>query len=128
MDTSTESGPGLFSSIKRLLNTGLAVVENRIELFLVELREERVRVFDVLLLGCAAAVLGFMALLTATVTLVVIFWDSARVTVLVVLSAGYLLATLGILWRLKVRMRNWSSYSASLDELKKDRACLDEES
>ena len=82
MDTSTEPSPGLFSAVRRLLNTALAGVENRIELFLVELREERFRVFDILLLGCAAGVLGFMALLTVTVTLVVIFWDSARVQVL----------------------------------------------
>ena len=118
----------MFSSAQRLLNTALAGVENRIELFLVELREERFRVFEVLLLGCAAALLGFMALLTVTVTLVVIFWDSARVQVLVVLSAFYSLASIGVLWRLKVLLRNWSSFSATLDELKKDRACFEEES
>ncbi len=128
MDTSPEPSPGLFSAVRRLLNTALAGVENRIELFLVELREERFRVFEVLLLGCAAALLGFMALLTVTVTLVVVFWDSARVQVLVVLSACYSLATIGILWRLKVLFRNWSSFSATLDELKKDRACLEEKS
>ena len=128
MEPSTDSSPGLFSSVKRLLNTALAGVENRIELFLVELREARVRVFDVLLLGCAAAALGFMALLMVTVTLVVVFWDSARVPVLVVLSAGYSLATIGVFWRLKVRLRSWSSFSATLDELKKDRACLEEKS
>src|SRR5438034_476609 len=128
MDTTTESSPGLFSSVKRLLNTALGGVENRIELFLVELREERFRVFDVLLLGCAAAVLGFMALLTVTITLVVIFWDSARVPVLVVLSACYSLATIGVFWRLKVQLRNWSSFSATLYELKKVRACFEETS
>ena len=128
MDTSTEPSPGLFSAVRRLLNTALAGVENRIELFLVELREERFRIFEVLLLGCAAALLGFMALLTVTVTLVVVFWDSARVQVLVVLSAGYSVATIGILWRLKILLRNWSSFAATLNELKKDRACLEEES
>ena len=128
MEPSTDSSPGLFSSVKRLLNTALAGVENRIELFLVELREERLRVFEVVLLGCAAALLGFMALLMVTVTLVVVFWDSARVPVLVALSACYSLSAIGVLWRLKVRLRNWSSFSATLDELKKDRACFEEES
>ena len=128
MDTSSEPSSGLFSAVRRLLNTALAGVENRIELFLVELREERFRIFEVLLLGCAAALLGFMALLTVTVTLVVVFWDSARVQVLVVLSAGYSVATIGILWRLKILLRNWSSFAATLSELKKDRACLEEES
>jgi uncharacterized membrane protein YqjE len=126
METSTESGPGLFSSVKRLLNTALGGVENRIELFLVELREERVRIVEVLLLGFAAAVLGFMGLLVVTVTLVVIFWDSARVPVLVVLSAGYCLAAGGLLWRLRIRLQRWSSFSTTLEEIKKDRACLDE--
>ena len=128
MDPSRESRPGLFSSLKGLLNTALAGVENRIELFLVELREERIRVFDVLLLGCTAAVLGFMALLTVTATLVVIFWDSARVPVLVVLSTCYLGGAVVAIWRLKVRLRKWSSFSATLDELKKDRTCLERES
>ena len=128
METPTEPSPGLFSSLKGLLNTALAGVENRIELFLIELREERIRVFDVLLLGCAAAVLGFMALLTVTVTLVVMFWDSARVPVLVVLSVGYSVGAIAVIWRLKVRLRKWSSFSATLDELKKDRECLEEKS
>src|ERR1044071_3395121 len=128
MDTSTESDLGMFSSTKNVLTTALDGVETRIELFLVELREERFRVFDVLLLGFAGAMLGFMALLTVTVTLVVIFWDSARVPVLIVLSACYSLATIGILWQLKVRLRNWSSFSATQEELKKDRACLEEKS
>lgn len=118
----------MFNAARRLLNTALAGIENRIELFLVELREERYRVFEVLLLGCVGAVLGFMALLTTTVTLVVIFWDSARVQVLVALSAGYSLAAVGAIWRLRALLRNWSSFAASLDELKKDRACLEGES
>src|SRR5438552_3980309 len=100
MDTSTDPSPGLFSAVRGLLNTALAGVENRIELFLVELREERFRVCEVLLLGCAGAILGFMALVTLTVTLVVIFWDSARVEVLVFLSASYSLATIGVFWKL----------------------------
>src|ERR1041385_2863052 len=128
MDPSTNSGPGLFSSAKRLLNTALAGAENRVELFLVELKEERIRVLDVLLLGSAAGVLGFMALLMVTVTLVVVFWDSARVQVLVALSACYTLGAIGVVWRLKVLLRNWSSFSATLDELKKDRACFEEKS
>ena len=128
MDTTTDSSPGLFSSVKRLLTTALAGVENRIELFLIELRQARLRIFDVVLLGCAAAIMGFMALLMVTVTLVVIFWDSARVPVLVALSACYSLATIGIFWRMKARLRNWSFFSVTLDELKKDRACLEEKS
>lgn len=127
MDTSTESTPGLFRSAGRLLNATVSTIENRIELLLLELKEERFRLFDTLLLSCAAAVLGFMALLTATVTIVVIFWDSGLLTALVVLSAIYSLATAGVVWRLRVRLQNWSCFSSTLAELKKDRACWEEE-
>src|ERR1051326_6345012 len=123
MDPSTNSSPGLFSSVKRLLNTALAGVDNRIELFLIELREARLRVLDLLLLACAAAVFGFMALLLVTVTLVVIFWDSARVAVLVAFGGSHRLGTIGIVWRLKILLRNWTSFTATLEEFKKDRAC-----
>src|SRR2546422_10714987 len=96
MEPSTDSSPGLFSSVKRLLNTALAGVENRIELFLVELREARVRVFDVVLLGCAAAVLGFMAWRMVTATLGGFFWVSGGGPGWGVWTAGYSLATTGV--------------------------------
>lgn len=127
MDTSTDSSQSLFGSVKRLLNTAVAGLENRIELFLVELREERFRAIEAFLLGCAVALLGFMTMLMTTVTVVVIFWDTARVPVLIALSVCYCLATVGVLLRLRGRLQNWSSFSATLGELKKDRACLSEE-
>ena len=127
MDTPSEARPGLFGSSKRLLNTVLAIAENRLELFLVELREERFRLFNALLLVCGLAAFGFMALLLGSFTLVVAFWDSARLTVLTALTAGYGLTALGIFWRLTVRFKNWPAFEATLDELKKDRACLDKE-
>ena len=127
MDDATEAKPGLFSIAKRLLNIALATAENRLELFLVEAREERLRLFNALLLLCAFVGFAFMALLLVSLTLVVVFWDSARVAVLVALSAVYCLAALGIFWRLQVRFKNWPTFGSSLQEFKKDRACLEKE-
>src|SRR5262249_57511590 len=99
METSSDSNQSLFGSVKRLLHTALAGVENRIELFLVELREERFRVIQAFLLACAAAMLGFMAVLMITVTVVVIFWNSARVPVLIGFSSFYFLSSLSVFLR-----------------------------
>ena len=45
---------GLFASAKGLLGTGVALLQNRLELLGVELAEERVRLFSVLAYGGAA--------------------------------------------------------------------------
>jgi uncharacterized membrane protein YqjE len=72
-------------------------------------------------------IVGFLALLLVSVTLIVAFWDTARLAVLISLSAVYSLAALAIYWRLKALFDNWPAFRASLDELKKDRECLDKE-
>jgi uncharacterized membrane protein YqjE len=126
MATTPEEKPGLFHSSRRLMHTALAIVENRLELFLVEVREERFRILNALLLVGAFLVFGFLALLLVSVTLVVAFWDTARLAVLISLSAVYCLAAAGIFWQLKIRFDHWPAFRASLDEIKKDRSCLDE--
>ena len=50
MDPQSEHSSGLFASLKRMGRSVLAMAENRIELFLVELQDERVRFIGALLL------------------------------------------------------------------------------
>ena len=61
--------PGLFASLKRLLKTIAAIAENRLELFLVEWQEERLRSFEVLLLA------GLVLILSAMVIIAGWVWD-----------------------------------------------------
>jgi len=126
MATANDESPGLFRSARRVLSTTLAVAENRLELFLVELREERFRILNALLLVGALVAVGFLALIMVTLTLVVAFWDTARLTVLITLSLLYLATTAAIFWQLKLRISHWPTFQDSLAELKKDRSCLDE--
>lgn len=126
MEPSTEDTPGLLQSLKRLGRTALGIAENRLELLLVELEEERWRVVDALFLIASATVLASITLITGTLAIVMLFPPGHRAAALAVVSGVYLLATLGIVLKLRNRLKVWRSFSASLGELKKDKACLDE--
>ena len=121
-----ETGGGLFASLERLLQTGLAIGQNRLELLLVELREERWRFFDLLLLTGLVLLLAGMTLMVATVTIVAVCLQADRLDLILWLMGLYLAGTIASFWRLRCRLKNWAPLSATLAELKKDAACLGE--
>ena len=126
MDQPGESGKGIFASLRRLLKTGFAVAQNRLELLLVELQEERLQFFDTLLLLGVVLILAGMTLMVVTVTIVVLCVRADRLGPLVVLMLVYLVATAIAVWRLRIRLKGWAPFSGTVAELKKDKACLEE--
>jgi uncharacterized membrane protein YqjE len=123
-----ESRVGVFASLRRLLKTVVAIAQNRLELLLVEMQEERWRFFDALLLTGAVLILAAMTLMLVTLTVVVVCLKANRLDLLVALMVLFLAATIVGFWRLRLRLKNWAPFSATLAELKKDKACLDEKS
>ena len=128
MDEPGQSGKGVFASLRRLRKTGFAIAQNRLELFLVELQEERWQLFDTLLLLGVVLILAAMTLLVFTVTIVVLCLRADRLDLLVALMLLCLAATIIAVWRLRSRLKGWAPFSATVAELKKDKACLDEKS
>lgn len=128
MENQPDKVEGFFASWQRLRRTFLAIVLNRLELLLVELQEERCRFIDTILLVVIVIVMAFLTLLVATFTLVVYCMEDHRLDLLVGLGLFYLLATIGLAWRLRSRLKSWTPFSATLAELKKDKACLDDKS
>ena len=124
MDESSPNESGIFSSVTRLLRTLRDVGENRIELFLLEVQEERIRLFDSLFLLAAGIVCVSMTLLMITFTLVVIFWDTHRLLILALLTAVYAVAALVVLVKLHSSLKRWQAFSATLEQIKKDYACF----
>jgi len=116
---------GLFSSLKRLLDSSLATLQNRIELFAVELHEEKCRLIEVIILAAALVALATLTLTLVTFTVVVLLWDNARLAALITLGVIYLAATVCVCRALLVRLKGPKPLSATLEELKKDRECLD---
>jgi uncharacterized membrane protein YqjE len=118
----------MFASLRRLLKTASAIAQNRLELFLVELQAERLHFFYALLLLGVALILAAMTLLVVTVTIVVVCLRHDRLDLLVALMLVYLVATAVAGWRLRIQFKGWVPFSATMAELKKDKACLEEKS
>jgi uncharacterized membrane protein YqjE len=125
MGETGDRSDGAFATLRRLGGRVLGITHNRLELFAVELEEERARLWEAGLLAGAVLGLGLMTVVTVTFTVAVIFWEEHRVAVLAGFSLFYLLATLALYWRLRRRLQNWRAFSASLAELKEDRKCLE---
>lgn len=125
MDEGTETKPGVWASLKRLFDTLLATAQNRVELFAVELQEEKCRLVEAILCAAAVAAFGMMTITLVTFTVVILFWENARLPALGVLSVLYLIGT-ALAWRaLQSRLKARTAFAGTLDEIKKDRACLD---
>jgi uncharacterized membrane protein YqjE len=125
MDEAQHESGGLFATGKRILRMLYSLAQTRMELFLVELQEERIRLFDALLLMGACLVCAFMALALLTATVIVIFWEQHRILVLVLLTLAYGAAAVWSFWRLRRRLEEWQSFSATTAQFKKDQACLE---
>lgn len=122
-DTSSSEG-GLFAALPRLWRTLRLLATSRVELFLLELQEERLRLFDALLLATAVVVCGAFALGLLTLTLVVAFWDQHRVLVLALLTLAFAGGAGGCFWTLRRRLLRWQAFAATREQLKKDCACF----
>jgi uncharacterized membrane protein YqjE len=116
---------GMFASLRRMFDTVLALVQNRFQLFTVELQEEKVRLIDLLLRVAAVVVLGIMTLVTATAVIVVWLWNTSPVVVLIIITVLYGGSAAGIGYSIQRRLRSGSMpFAGTLAEFKKDRECL----
>lgn len=114
----------LFGSLQRLGDLAVTTVHHRVALFAVELQEEKCRLIQAILLTAAAIALGVTALTLVTITVVVLFWESARVPALCVLSGGFVLATIVVVRTLNKQLTSAPGFTGTLTELEKDRACF----
>lgn len=115
--------PGLFESLGKLLRTVLSSLQNRAELFSLELREEKYRLIDLLLLAGLVLFLGAVAFLLLLT--VVIFLIPAEHRILVAALAGVLCLIGAIVSavQLKKRLRA-RAFAETVNQLKKDFECL----
>jgi len=125
MEESTASFRQLAATSKQFTRRLLTIGENRLELLTVEVQEERERLLHALLLALGVAAFGLLAGLTFTAAIVVLFWEYSHVATLLILTALYGAAGVWLCRRLAGLLRDWQTLSASLDQLRKDRACLE---
>jgi uncharacterized membrane protein YqjE len=124
MDTPRE-GQGLLASLTALAATLAAIAHTRLELLSNDLEEEREHIFSRMVLTQAVLFCLEVAMVLATILLVVAFWDTHRLLVLGGLS-GFFLTTGMAVWAFAVHKAKTRPrlFAASLSELFKDRLQL----
>jgi uncharacterized membrane protein YqjE len=125
MPTASVSLKQLAATLRQFARTLLTVGENRLELLTLEMQEERERLLHAFLLALGVATFGLLAGVAFTGALVVLLWAVSPAGVLLVLTVLYAAAAFYLFRRLTGLMRDWRTLSATLDQLRKDRVCLE---
>lgn len=116
----------MLASVRQLLAHGVELAQTRLELLLVELEEEKNRLFKLVVATLAALMLLGAGLVFFAIFLTVLFWEEHRLLVLGLCSAfflgGGLIAAGAMGFFIGQRPRH--PHEASVDELKRDRSAL----
>jgi len=117
-----EPATGILQSLRNLAATLVALLQNRLELLVTDLEEERVRLLQLLFWAAGALFFFALGVLMVTMLIVLLLWDSHRIVGVAILAAVFLAIgvglAIGVRNRMHVRPRLFSS---SLDELAKDK-------
>lgn len=113
--------PGLFSSVKKLLATFLAIARTRVELFSVEFEEEVERLATLVFSAALSLFFLGVAIILITILIVVAFWNENRLLALGLLALFFSIMGIfsGSVFLKKAKSRT-RLFSQSLEELTKD--------
>ncbi len=124
MDQGSPAPAGFLASFRALGDSLLATAQDRLELFSVEVQEEKFRLIRIFLWISAAVFTGMLAITFASLTLVYLFWDSARLAVLGGLTLVYTGALVAIIIAFRRFLaRQPHPFAATLQEIGEDRTC-----
>ena len=125
MESSASSVGRLGETLKRFARGLLIIGENRFELLMVEVQEERERLLRAILLALGVAAFGLLAAIALTATIAVLLWQYSPFAVLLTLTSLYGATAVCLYRRLTRLLRDWQNLPATLDQFRKDRACLE---
>jgi len=125
MEKTTPDSAGIIGSLRSLGENLLASVQDRLELFSIDLQEEKFRLIQTFIWISVAIFTGMMAVMFASLTLVYLFWESARLAVLGGLTTFYAVTLVIIIVAFRRFVaRQPKPFSATLQEINEDRACI----
>jgi uncharacterized membrane protein YqjE len=125
MDPGTIGWNQLAATARSFGKSLLAIGENRLELWMVELQEERELLLSQLLLGLGIAAFGLLAGITFTAAVCILCWPGSPGIALLILAALYSSGAGVLYWKLRSGLRSMKTPSVSLEQLRKDRECLE---
>lgn len=116
---------GLFTTLKALSSSLLAIVQTRLELLATDVAEERERLLKLLVMVLVALFCLGVGVLLLALLIVVALWESHRLYALAGMIVFFLAAGLGVGWMAVQKSRSQPRlFDASVAELAKDRQDL----
>ena len=113
---------GLFDSLRRVGSTLSALFHSRAELFFREFERERNRFARVALFAVVALFFMALGVLTATLFIIVLFWDSQRLVAIGFLTLLYFAIGGGLaLFAKREASRGARPFASTLEQLRQDR-------
>jgi uncharacterized membrane protein YqjE len=124
METPPETDAHLAGAVKRILWRLMAIGQNRAELLMVEVHEERARAQMVIFLGIGMAIFAALAILTITAVIACTFADHLLL-VLGILAAFYCIGSAFFYVKLSRMLRHWETFTGTREQFERDRECLE---
>lgn len=110
---------------KRVAQRLLMTCGNRFELLLLEAQEERERIVLAATFAVGAIFFALLAAISVTAIIVIAFWNQSPLIALGILAAIYAVFAVTLFVQLTRLQRDWKMLAGTLDQLKKDRECLE---
>jgi uncharacterized membrane protein YqjE len=120
-------GISTVGALRRISETILSVLHNRLELLTLELKEEKHWAVATLMLAVMAASFAVVSIVAILITIAVLVPAAARPWVMIGICAVTIGALLFCVFKLKARLKRPPMLNDTLAELKKDIACLKED-
>lgn len=112
-------------SLRRFGAAFLGLLHGHVELFGIELQEQKANTLRLLLFAGLALVFALLLLVGLSLLVLIVFWDTNRLAAALGLCLFYVLGSLFCGWRLYQSINDESSpFSATLEELANDRERL----
>jgi len=124
MDESRPTLAELMGASRRAAQRTLDIGANRLELLIVELHEERERLLLTLVMALGAAALALLAGIAFTLGVMVLLWDHSPAIAMGMLMLLYGAGAAFLYMRVMRLQRTYEMFTATLEQLRKDRECL----
>jgi uncharacterized membrane protein YqjE len=122
MDFQTNFG-GLLGTLRRMLDTGVSTVKNRVELAVLELKEEKSNLISAAVWSAVFIFSTLMAIIAVTCTLFFLFWEQRLFVAIGLFGFCFIGAIVGF-FILKQRLKTPKPFGETIAQFKKDRAWL----
>jgi len=120
----TAEGISTTGTLRRLSETVLSILHNRLELLTLELKEEKYWAVGTLIVAVLAASFAILSIVAILVTIAFLVPEAARGWVMIGISVLMIAGVVTCVLTLKARLNRPPALADTLAELKKDIECL----